>query len=219
MLSDAILSHASEAGVDYDAIKGDDLAAAIKAIGEADLKGASDQERYAFLLNAYNVCTIKAVRRWLYRDGKLRSSLYNPLTRFAFFFLTPFRVAGRLHNLFTLEYLSLKRFLREDPRGHFALVCASAGCPPLREGVYHGNDLDAELDLAGQAFMRDARLDRSERVLQLPMILRWFRKDFAIIGAPHEVYMRYAPSEDAKWVKDHAPRIEFIPYSWDLNKA
>lgn len=219
MIGDAVLVHASGHGVDYDAIKSGDLDDALQAIGEANLRGMPEPAQYAFLLNAYNICTIHAVRRWLYRDGKRRGTLKNPLTRFAFFFLTPFRVAKKWQTLYGLEYRTLKPFLRRDPRGHFALVCGSAGCPPLREGIYHGGDLDAELDLAGRAFMADARLNRDANVLHLPIILKWYKKDFAQLGSPREVYHKYGNKSDVLWSKANHPRIRWIPYDWTLNKA
>ncbi len=214
-----MLIHASSDGVDYDAIKGDDLQEALDAIAKANLRGMPETAQYAFLLNAYNICTIRAVQRRLYRDGKVRGSLRNPWTRFVFFFLTPFKVAGKWSTLATLEYRRLKPFLRRDPRGHFALVCATAGCPPLREGIYHGEVLHEELELAGRAFMADARLDRAANVLYLPTILKWFRKDFARIGSPREVFHKYGGKSDVLWARANHPRIQWLRYDWTLNKA
>ncbi len=214
--ADRVLRHAGDA-VDYDAISGADLDAALAAIAKADMQGMSDDEAYAFLLNAYNICVVDCVRRRLRRDGKTIGTLHNPMTWLRFFVFTPIKVAGKRHNLFTLEYLALKPHLRRDPRGHFALVCASAGCPPLKDGIYHAEALDEELDLAGRAFMQGAALDRTDRMLHLSRILKWHAKDFARLGTARDVYAMFAPAEDAQWVKDHVPRIAWQEYDWDLN--
>jgi hypothetical protein len=54
-------------------------------------------------------------------------------------------VGGRAYGLDEIEQgIIRKRF--QEPRIHFALVCAAMGCPPLRGEAYTGARLDAQLD-------------------------------------------------------------------------
>ncbi len=204
----------ADGNVDYaEALAGKDLDEALRVIADANLDGLSDADRYAFLLNAYNLCTLDAVRRVLIPRER---SLTHPLVWFRFFFLTPIKVAGRRMNLWALEFRLIKPYLRRDPRGHFALVCASCGCPPLRGGVFHGDALDDELDLAARAFLQPGggyRVD--EEGLHLSRIFKWYRKDFAAMGGPLAVWQRYADPEDV--AAADSPPIQYLPYDWSLN--
>lgn len=205
--------------VDYAALQSRDLAAAAEAIAAADLSNLSELERYAFLLNAYNLSALILAKRLLWRNGTTKT-LANPLRWLWFFMVARVRVAGRSTSLLGLEFLKTKAFLRRDPRGHFALVCASAGCPPLRGGIYHGETLDGELDAAATAFLQPGagyRLDRGSGRLHLSRIFRWYRRDFAAVGGPLEVFLNFAPKDDADWVRRHRPRISYLRYDWTLN--
>ncbi len=222
--SDALLHRVvDEAGcVDYDCLAGNDLDAALQAVAEADLGALRGADRYAFLLNAYNLTVLDAVRRRLLRPGRSPRNLSHPLRWLQFFLATPVRVAGRRLSLFRLEFQFIRPFLRRDPRGHFALVCAATGCPPLRGGVYHGEELDAELELAGRAFVRPGggySLDREAGCLRLNRIFKWYQRDFRAMGGVREVVVRYAPEDDARWLQENPYRIRYLRYDWNLNVA
>ena len=225
--ADELLGRAvDDAGdVDYEALSGDDLDTALAAVADADLDALRGADRYAFLLNAYNLTVLDAVRRRLWRGGRQVRSLRNPFWWLVFFLATPVRVAGRRLSLFRLEFQFIKPHLRRDPRGHFALVCASTGCPPLRGGVFHGESLDEELDLAARAFLQPGggyELDRDagpNGELRLNRIFKWYSKDFGGRDGVLATFQRYAPEEDAAWVAEHRPRVRYLRYDWDLNVA
>lgn len=193
------------------------IAATLDDIAQADLAGTSRNDQYAFLLNAYNAWALALAHRQLHGNG-----MRNPLRWLRFFVLTPIRVAGRRTNLLLLEFLRLKPFLRRDPRGHFALVCASNGCPPLRNGEFHGDTLDQELDGAGHAFLRPGAgylADRKNNVVWTSRILKWYRRDFQAMGGIREVLVLYASDEDGAWLRTARPRIRFTRYDWRRNDA
>ncbi len=218
--ADHLLQRAVRDGnVDYnEALAGRDLDDALDVIARADLDAMDDDGRYVFLINAYNICTLDAVRRVLVRPGKPRRSLRNPFRWLRFFLLTRVTVAGRRTSLAGLEFRRIKRYLAVDPRGHFALVCASAGCPPLRGGVFHGDALDEELDLAARAFMRPgAGYELRDDALWLNRIFKWYCKDFEAMGGPRAVWERYAPADDVE--RARGKRIRYLRYDWSLNAA
>ncbi len=221
--ADALLATVVRGGnVDYAALAGDDLPRALAAVADADLAALRGQECYAFLLNAYNITALGAARRRLVRDGKPLRSLRNPLWWIVFFLFTPVRVGGRRLSLYRLEFQLIKPHLRRDPRGHFGLVCAASGCPPLRDGLFHGDSLDAELDLAARAFMQPGGgyvLDREGGTLRLNRILKWYAGDFGGRAGVLEAFGKHAPADDAAWVAENRPRVRYLRYDWALNAA
>lgn len=207
--------------VDYSAVGTQELSATLDEIATADLVKMDRQEQYAFLLNAYNAWSLALAHRLCWRDGRMRS-LRNPWIWIRFFLLTRVRVAGKTTNLARLEHSKMKPFLRRDPRGHFALVCASTGCPPLKDGIYHGESLDQELDMAAGAFLRPGvgyRLDRENNTVTVNRILKWYRRDFASMGGALGVLERHAPEDDGKWIAEHQPKVRYMKYDWGLNAS
>ena len=65
-----------------------------------------------------------------------------------------FVLAGTSLTLNNIEHDILRKEFR-DPRIHFALVCASRGCPKLRHKPFTKINLDDELDYGAAKFIND----------------------------------------------------------------
>ena len=96
----------------------------------------------AFLINAYNAFTVEKI---LTRYPELRS-----IRDFGKLFGNPFKdefftLFGRRASLDWIEHEMLRKTYRE-PRVHFALNCASIGCPMLRAEAYVAARLEAQLE-------------------------------------------------------------------------
>jgi hypothetical protein len=93
-------------------------------------------------------------------------------------------LAGSTVSLDDIEHRMLReRGVYDDPRVHFAVNCASVGCPMLREEAYVGERLDAQLDQQAQRFMADRTRNRwSARRgrLELSRIFDWYGVDFRL---------------------------------------
>ena len=100
--------------------------ALVNQIAEADVAGMSREEALVFYINAYNILAARGIL-----DGSSPSSL---LGRYVYFKRDKYTVAGESVNLYDLEH-ELIRPLGEA-RIHFAIVCASASCPILRNEAY-----------------------------------------------------------------------------------
>lgn len=213
-----------EGRVDYDSVRNDarlgQTAAAI-ARQDPDAFETGAQEK-AFWINAYNVAALVLVCRMARRRGRLpRRGLRGLWARFRFFLWDRVRVASRRRTLFGLEHFTIRRKY-DDPRIHFALVCASESCPPLKDGLFHADRLDDELELAARAFVRPGvgyELDRRARVVEVSRIFRWYRRDFRSVGGARGAIVRWAPGEDATWVRQSRPRVRYQAYDWALNAA
>lgn len=136
-------------------------------------------------------------------------------------------VAGEDLSLNDIEHGKIRRF--GDPRIHGALVCGSASCPTLRYEPFEGPRLDAQLDDQMRTFLAGggAATDRSDGVLRLSRVFRWYGGDFtrprrmptwvpARRTNLRQVVAAWLGEDDARWVANAAPRVEFSPYDWGL---
>ncbi|MGH7856506.1 MAG: DUF547 domain-containing protein, partial [Candidatus Binatia bacterium] len=142
-------------------------------VAEAELRDWPEPDRIAFLLNLYNVQTLRLILDHYPVDsikdigGFFRGPWRQPVVR----------LFGETITLDDLEHGILRKQYRE-PRIHFALVCAARGCPALRREPYVGDRLDAQLDDQGRRFLSEPgknRFDPAEGVLHLSPIFKWFR--------------------------------------------
>ncbi len=119
-----------------------------------------------------------------------------------------------------------KEFL--EPRAHFALNCASMGCPWLPSEAFDHRRLDAQLDREAFRFFADAshlRVDAAGETVYLSSILDWYGEDFTRwlkevkqIDEPSILdYARiYAPADIADEIADDF-EVKWPEYGWGLN--
>ncbi len=138
-----------------------------------------------------------------------------------FFVLQRITLGGHRTSLYFLENQVIrKRFA--DPRVHFALNCASLGCPRLPAVAFSGEALEAELEAESRRFMAEARnlqIDLEERVVHLSSIFKWYEEDFSSRrGGLLDYVARYSsPEQSARLQACRSCEIAWIPYDWTLN--
>ena len=115
-----------------------------------------------------------------------------------------------------------------EPRGHFALNCASIGCPWLPQEAFVPERLDEQLDRETRRFMEDAShltVDEATRTVYLSQIFKWYQKDFLTWLTEEEGladptvldYVKlYAPEGVAAQIGDDFA-VEYLDYDWRLN--
>ena len=91
---------------------------------------ATFQTGLAFWINAYNALTIKGVVDHYPTTSVRKIKLFG-----GFFSRIKFQVGGRSYTLDNIEH-DIIRYEFGDPRVHFALVCASLGCPILETRAF-----------------------------------------------------------------------------------
>ena len=106
----------------------------------------------------------------------------------------------------------------ERAADHFALNCASASCPPLRNKAYSRENLGAELDRAATAFLSDNKygVEASDggKKADVSKIFDWYAADFQARGRRGGFINKYRKPPlpaDAK--------VSFQDYDWSLNAA
>jgi hypothetical protein len=199
----------------------------ISAVKDAEFDRWSRPLQEAFLINAYNAFTVEKV---LSRYPDIKS-----IWDFGKLFGNPFKdrfftLLGKKSSLDDIEHGLLRRNYRE-PRVHFALNCASVGCPMLRGEAYVGYRLERQLEEQAVRFLSDRSRNRftlggpeagaAAGTLQVSKIFDWYKEDFE----PRAQYFaRYAkvlaedPAGQQLIASGKAP-LSFLEYDWALNDA
>ena len=191
-----------------------DLDAYIDRLQAEDPVRLTRDEQFVFWINLYNAETLRVVLA----AYPVRSILF---IRPALFSIGPWqakslRVNGRRLSLSDIE----NRILRPgfgDPRVHFALNCASMGCPALRPAAWTAFNLDAELDVAARDLINSPRGVRVKGgKLVLSAIFKWYRKDFGNTRAQMLDHLaKYGRPEVANQLRQSKPRLRYA-YDWSL---
>ena len=174
--------------------------------------------RLAFWINAYNAYTLKLIVDH-YPVKSIRDIDGPPGGG------TPFerpvgRVADTVRTLDEIEHEIIReRF--DEPRIHFALVCAAKSCPRLRREAYTGPRLDAQLDDQARRFLHHPQknhIPAGDGAIALSRILKWYGSDFG--PTPTALQRALAPYFEGS-VRDSlaqgAYTIRYRPYDWTLN--
>jgi len=202
--------------VDYAGFKSDEsrLDEYLDGLSRTDPASLASADRFAFYVNVYNAWTIKLILS-AYPGIDSIKELGN-------LFKSPWKrklvaLNGKRVTLDHIEHDILRPQFK-DPRVHFAVNCASIGCPPLYPEPFTGSRLDQQLNAATKAFINDARYNRIEdNTLYVSKIFKWFREDFN-----HDIiafFEQYASGELNTQIRDRRAnlKIEFLDYDWGLN--
>ncbi|GAB2478772.1 DUF547 domain-containing protein [Hymenobacter qilianensis] len=200
----------ADGNVNYAAIKKQPavLNSLLQTVQSFDTKTMSAAERKAFYLNAYNLVVIGAVVE--------RFPIASVMKVQGFFDKLPFTIAGEKMTLNELETNKLRKPYN-DPRIHFALVCAAKGCPRLSREAFAAPTLDAQLSAQTKRVLTDPtfiRLNATAKKVQVSEIFKWYAADFNASGQPLIPYLnqyRAAQPIPATYA------IDYYPYDWSLN--
>jgi len=204
----------SNGRVDYEELA-QDIAALdhyIEAVGGVDFHALSRDEKLALLINAYNAFTLRLVA-----EHRPLTSIRNIPTKERWLGRR-WRIGEHVLSLHEIENDWLRtRFI--EPRIHFAINCASVGCPPLRAGAYTGAAIGNELASHTQAVHDDARWARFDgATLRLTKVYLWYAGDFIqAAGGITDFAARYVPEVANRLAAGTPPRLRWLPYDWTLN--
>jgi hypothetical protein len=191
----------------------------------------SRAQRMAFLINAYNAFTLELmVQHYPVKSIKDIGGLLDNRWKRRFIPLL-----GRQVSLDEIEHEMLRRLgAYDDLRVHYAVNCASIGCPSLRAEAFYADRLPEQLEEQAVRFLSDRTRNRvRDGRLEVSMIFKWFREDWerGLVGfdgkAPstrtlESYFARYAklvgdtPSEQAAVAAGQVP-IAFLDYDWSIN--
>jgi hypothetical protein len=112
-----------------------------------------------------------------------------------------------------------------EPRIHFALVCASVGCPALRNEAFTAEKLEHQLEGSTNAFLNDKRKNRflsAGKKLELSSIFKWYGDDFRKTHGSVEKFVAPRMTEnkaDQEAIQAGKVPIAYLEYDWSLNDA
>lgn len=210
----------SDGLVAYKQWKADDenaLDAYLHAMGEVHPDGLADTaEKLAFWINVYNALTIKAILHFY----PIKSIKDRVGATYSIWKDYKIPIAGVSYSLDTIEHKILRKM--DEPRIHFAIVCASYGCPPLRNEAYTGDRLDEQLTDNSRTFFSSPdrfRIDTARKTIYLSAILDWYKGDF---GKDQRTLLEaikpyVSDTEAHALLEQDGLRIKYADYDWRLN--
>ena len=201
---------------------------ALSAVGVEQFKGFSRPAQLAFLLNAYNSFMVaKIMTRYpgiasVWDFGRVLNTPFKH--RF-------FDLLGKRRSLDDIEHRLIRGdSVLMDPRIHFAVNCASVGCPALRGEPFLASRLSAQLEDQTIRFLNDRNRnyydEESERLVVSPLF-DWYGGDFKppenqspgnVIG----FLLHYAAAlglsgDQQKRLAEGKVTIDYSKYDWRLN--
>lgn len=200
--------------------------AAPESAGSDSSAAMSKADKIAFYINAYNATTLLSiVERYPVKSIKDIGGVWKK---------RKWTIAGSEITINDIEHEILRKM--GEPRIHFAINCASIGCPPLADSPYLGDSLDSQLDAATRTALSDntrANYSVDKKELKVSKIFSWFGKDFESISADYSrptgkkfssrdgaviAFVAYYLDEVTReTILSEAQKLGHLSYNWKLN--
>lgn len=170
-------------------------------------------ERLAYWINAYNAFTVELILDHYpvasIKDIKNGIPFVSTVWDIDFI-----KIQSRNYTLNNIEHGIIRKYF-DEPRIHFALVCAAMSCPKIQRFAYTADELDEQLDTAGRTFLNDPyRNEISADSVKLSKLLDWYWGDFKdTYPDRHALIDKYYAGADVP----ASTEIEFLDYDWALN--
>jgi len=220
--------------VDYSALARDratldTYTGSLSAVTIDEFNAWTQAQRVSFLINAYNAFTLQRI---LSRYPNLESIrdfgniVFDSPWKQRFFLLL-----GARRHLDEVEHELLRGAADfDEPRIHFAVNCASIGCPALRPEAYRADRLSAQLEDQTRRFLRDRarnRFDPDGRgTAWISPIFKWYAEDFEAGHRGHVSVQHFlqtygleltGSTQDRELLQRGAFALKYSDYSWKLN--
>ena len=206
--------------VDYNAMAKDTrLQDTIESLKSANTEEMTPNGQLAFWINAYNAVTIDKVIKWKPKKSVRETLIPGLWTSTKFFTTREHLVAGKQLSQDDIEHEILRKQLN-DPRIHFAIVCASSSCPKLARFAFTAENVQRQLEAETRKYInsgRGVRIDHAENTLYLSKIFDWFASDFKNKSGSVLAFIKPYLNESATAFLDRKPKISYIHYDWALN--
>lgn len=198
------------------------LDAYLKALQAEDPAALDRPEQFAFWANLYNAKTIAIVLDHLpvasIKDISLGGGLLAAVTGGPWK-AKVLKVMGHDLSLDDIEH-GILRPVFKDPRVHYAVNCASLGCPNLGREAFTGARLDEQLDAAARAFINHPRgVAVEDGAAMASSIYSWFQDDFGGNESGLLAHLRRYAEPALKSKLNGITAISEYRYNWSLNDA
>ncbi len=213
-------------GMKADKAKLDSYMAATSKVSQSEFNKWSKDEQLAFLINVYNAGTVELV---LTKYPNIKS-----IKDIGGVFGSPWKqnfitLLGKTRSLDDIEHNLIRGSKRyNEPRIHFAVNCASIGCPALLDDAFTASKLDKQLEQVTSKFLADSSRNRLKgSTLEVSPIFKWYKEDFDTNWRGTKdlegFLSRYSSSLDLNKsqeadLKNGKTKISYTNYDWSLNK-
>jgi len=194
--------------VNYKDIKKDELkklSSTFETLKKSEFNNFTDDEKLAFWINVYNFYTISLIAENYPVDSikDLGSLFSSPWSKE---FITIFKKKMSLDDV---EHGTIRKHFNE-PRIHFAVNCASLGCPSLNVKPFVALKLDQQLSAVELNFLTNKEKNKLKgNTLFVSKIFKWYSEDFESFGGVE----KYFEKKFEMKVND----IDYLDYDWKLN--
>ena len=170
----------------------------------------SESEKLAFLINLYNASTLNLVVQ--HYPLKSFKDIGEPWD------IKFLEIHGDKISLNSLENDYIRKKFNE-PRIHFALVCAANGCPVLISEAYISDRLESQLENSTRNFLliKDKNsVDDNKKIIMISPLFDWFKEDFNRKSGSVIAFIAPYYSKIPEDLKNY--QIKYTVYDWSLNE-
>jgi hypothetical protein len=165
----------------------------------------SKNETLAYWINVYNAFTIKLIL-----DNYPTKSIKDLKDPWNHRFI---KIGNKWYTLNDIEHRIIRKM--DEPRIHFALVCAAVSCPRLYNKAFTAKDLETDLDVLTRGFLSDSTKNEiSENDIKLSKIFKWYGGDFK---TSETSLIDFINQYTDVRISDKAHK-SYKDYNWDLNE-
>ena len=178
-------------------------------------KSWTRDQKLAYWINAYNAFTLELILEH-YPVSSIKdigATIKIPFVN------TPWdikfiNIGDEEYDLNNIEHGIIRKEF-DEPRIHFALVCAAVSCPKLQNRAFLPEKLDEQLTKAAKEFLETPSKNQIKNSNQatLSKIFNWYGGDFNNNGTLIEYINQYAPTKLNK-----GANIDWKDYNWALNE-
>ena len=185
-----------------------DYLSSIESLERKHFDKFTSNEKLAFWINAYNAYTLKLI---------ISHYPVKSVKDIGSFFSGPWskkiaKLFGKKMSLDDIEHDTIRKRFKE-PRIHFAVNCASIGCPSLLREAFTGQKLESQLDKAANNFLNNKNKNSHDNgILYLSKIFDWYGDDFKERYGSYKTYVKKHFGINGKI------KVKFNSYDWKLNE-
>ncbi|HSW54818.1 MAG TPA: DUF547 domain-containing protein [Ignavibacteriaceae bacterium] len=227
LLTDVLKKYVINGLVDYEKLTKDkQLDKYLEQLTNTNPDKLNKNQKLAFWINSYNAYTLQIIRdnypiksiNELHTGGKIIAHIIGK-TVWDKEFIT---INNKKYSLNDIEHKILRKM--NEPRIHFAIVCASNSCPELGNEAFEADRIDAQLQEQTAKFLNDKtrnHFDLKNRKAYISEIFNWFGEDF---GNSDENILKfiakYVPEKITADINKNLSKwdISFNDYDWNLNE-
>ncbi|WP_415883683.1 DUF547 domain-containing protein [Neptuniibacter sp. QD34_54] len=195
-----------------------ELKAYLQRLAAINIHQYNRAEQQTYWINLYNALTVDVILDH-YPVKSIRDIDISP----GFFSDGPWKkqllaVNGKQVSLDDIEHRIL-RPIWKDPRIHYAVNCASIGCPNLQPQAFTADNSEQLLNQGAKDYINHPRGARFEgNDLHLSSIYKWFKEDFGNSESKLIEHLKQYANADLKEKLKHATEVSGYHYDWNLNE-